>query len=214
MVLGALAFAALFLVFPELDLSASSALYQAGDGFILRGNAVFDFVHDHIGVLIWLIALAAAGIVIASRWSVRLAPRRRSAAYVLLALLLGPGLIVNVVLKDHWGRARPVQTVAYGGQAAFSPAWVMSDQCDNNCSFVCGDASVGFGLVAFAFVTRRPRRWLLAGIGLGAALGLMRMAQGGHFLSDVVFSFYAVWFSAWALSWLMEKQGGPLRPGP
>lgn len=213
MALSALAFAVLFLAWPELDRMASGALYRHGQGFALRGNAVFDFVHDYAGIAAWLGALAALAIALAGRWlPPRLATRRRPAAYILLVLLLGPGLMVNTVLKDNWGRARPAQTVEFGGQAQFSPAWVMSDQCPNNCSFVCGDASIGFALVALAFASRRPHRWLAAGIALGGALGLMRMAQGGHFLSDVVFSFYAVWFTAWALNWLMVKRGGPLRP--
>ncbi|MDD4882687.1 MAG: phosphatase PAP2 family protein [Gallionellaceae bacterium] len=209
MALGALAFAVLFLAFPELDRLASGALYQAGRGFALRGNAVFDFVHDYVGIVAWLGALAALSVALAGRWLRPLTPWRRPAAFVLLVLLLGPGLMVNAVLKDHWGRARPAQTVEFGGKAQFSPAWVVSDQCPNNCSFVCGDASIGFSLVAMAFIARRPRPWLAAGIGLGAALGLMRMAQGGHFLSDVVFSFYAVWFTAWGLNWLMVRLGKP-----
>lgn len=212
MALGALVFSALFLLFPELDRTASAALYRPGQGFLLRGQAGFDFLHRHVGVLAWLTALAALAVALAGHWWGRLAPWRRPAWFALLALLLGPGLLVNAVLKDHWGRARPAQTVEFGGQAQFTPAWVVSDQCDRNCSFVCGDASVGFGLVALAFIARRPRPWLLAGIAAGAALGLMRMAQGGHYLSDVVFAFYAVWFSSWALSELMRRTGGPLRP--
>jgi len=150
MAFGALAFGALFLLFPELDQAVSTALYRPGLGFLLRGQEGFEFLHRHVGVLAWLGALAALAVALAGRWWSRLA--------------------------------------------------------------LCGDASVGFGLVALAFVARRPRPWLLAGIAAGAALGLMRMAQGGHYLSDVVFAFYAVWFTSWALSELMQLTGGPLRP--
>jgi lipid A 4'-phosphatase len=212
MALGALAFALLFLLFPELDQAASAAFHVPGQGFMLRGMAGFDLLHRHVGALAWVAALAALVVAFAGHWTTRLAPRRRPAWFVLLALLLGPGLLVNVVLKDHWGRARPVQTVEFGGTARFTPAWVVSDQCKRNCAFVCGDASVGFGLVSLAFVARRPRRWLLAGIAAGSALGLMRMAQGGHYLSDVVFAFYAVWFTAWALGRAILHQHGPAGP--
>jgi lipid A 4'-phosphatase len=211
MAIGALAFAILFLAFPELDRMAAAS-FHGPDGFLLRGNALFDFVHDYIGVLAWLIALAGLLVAIAGRWASRLAPWRRSAAFVLLVLLLGPGLVVNAVLKDNWGRARPGHLVEFGGERQFTPAWVISDQCPNNCSFVCGDASIGFSLIAMTFIARRPRPWLTATLTLGGALGLMRMAQGGHFLSDVIFSFYAVWFTAWALHWLMERTGGPIGP--
>lgn len=209
---GMLAFTALFLAFPELDRMASAFFFVPDRGFTLRGNVFFDFVHDYVGLAAWLVALVALLVVVAGRSWRRLADWRRPAAYVMLTLLLGPGLMVNTILKDNWGRARPAQTNEFGGERLFTPAWVMSNQCQNNCSFVCGDASVGFGLIAFAFVSRRPHRWLAASLVAGGALGLMRMAQGGHFLSDVIFSFYAVWFTAWALAWLMEKTGGPLRP--
>lgn len=212
MAAGAFVFAALFLAFPELDRTASAPFYEPGRGFLLRGWPVFDFVHDYVGLLAWLAALAALLVAIASRWLARLAPWRRPALFMMAVLLLGPGLMVNTVLKDNWGRARPAATVEFGGGLQFTPAWVLSDQCPNNCSFVCGDASIGFAVAALAFVARRPRRWLIAGLTVGGALGLMRMGQGGHFLSDVVFSFYAVWFTAWALAWLMERWGGPLRP--
>ncbi|TCJ18584.1 phosphatase PAP2 family protein [Parasulfuritortus cantonensis] len=216
MAVSALVLAAVFLAFPQLDRLSSAALYRP-DGFLLRGSAVFDFVHDYVGVLAWLGALAALAILLGAKRLPRLAAWRRPAAYMLLVLLLGPGLLVNAVLKDHWGRARPVQTVEFGGAAQFTPAWVVSDQCRSNCSFVCGDASIGFSLLGLAFVSRRPRRWLAAGILLGGGLGLMRMAQGGHFLSDVIFSFYATWFAAWLLARLIDPLGtraGRLDSGP
>lgn len=209
--LGALALAILFLAFPDLDKAAAAAFYGP-EGFVLKGNAVFDFVHDYVGILAWLVALAALVVALAARQVARLLPCRRPAAFLVLVLVLGPGLVVNAVLKDNWHRARPGHLVEFGGERQFTPAWVISDQCPNNCSFVCGDASIGFSLAALAFLSRRPRRWLVAGLALGGGLGLMRMAQGGHFLSDVIFSFYAVWFTAWALNWLMVRLGGPFKP--
>lgn len=214
--LSALICAMVFLLFPELDLWASGWWYRADGGFMLRSNAFFAAVHDYIGLLSWLTAGAAALVwLMPARGDNGNRPRRRrAAAFVVLTMLLGPGLLVNVVLKDHWGRARPGHVENFGGKAHFTPAWVISDQCQKNCSFVCGDASVGFGLIALAFVARRPRPWLALGLALGVALGLMRMGQGGHFLSDVVFSFYAVWFVAWLLHRLMLAPRRPSAASP
>ncbi|MDR3394728.1 MAG: phosphatase PAP2 family protein [Parasulfuritortus sp.] len=195
--------AALFLAFPGLDLLTSGWLYTPARSFILDGNPLTDFVHEHLGwvafgvaLLIWLANRIMKGKMATGLW-------RKQAAYILLVLIVGPGLLVNVVFKDHWGRARPVQVENFGGPARFTPAWIPSNQCDTNCSFVCGDSSVGFSLLALAFLSRRPRRWFLAAIGAGSAIGLMRMAQGGHFFSDVVFSFFAVYFAAWLLHQLL-----------
>lgn len=209
LLLSMAAFAALFLGYPELDLLAAGLFYSPDGGFVLRGQPFFDALHKYIGVLAWSIALGAVLLWLHDRYRRGAdipAGRRRAAAFVLFALLLGPGLVVNTILKDQWGRARPGYVAEFGGPAVFTPALLPTNQCRKNCSFVCGDASVGFGLVAFAFVGRR-RLWLTLGIGIGAALGLMRMGQGGHFLSDVVFSFYAVYFTAWLLRRLAFRNG-------
>ena len=50
---------------------------------------------------------------------------------------------------------------------------------------------MGFFLIALAWVFR-DRRWLWAGITLGALVGLGRVVQGAHFLSDIVFAFWTV----------------------
>ncbi len=204
MVISGIALAALFLVFPELDLASSAALYQPGHGFVLAGHAQFEFAHRNLGFLTGALAVASLVASLSGPWQ-----WRRPAAFLLLTLVVGPGLIVNGVLKDHWGRARPAKAIEFGGPAAFTPAWVVSDQCGRNCSFVCGDASVGFALVAIAFVSRRPRLWWLAGLTAGGALGVMRMAQGGHYLSDVIFAFYAVTLTAWVLHTMMFRSQAP-----
>jgi len=210
MVASALAFALHFLVFSQVDLITSSALYDPQSGFVLSGNVLFDTVRQYLGVLIlallagpaliWLLSLRSPN---QEKWKAR----RPAALFLVLSLLLGPGLMVNTVFKDQWGRARPSKVENFGGQAHFTSAWVISDQCNKNCSFVCGDASVGYGLMALAFVSRRPRTWLTIGFVAGSALGLMRMGQGGHFFSDVVFSFYVVYFTVWALHRFMTRGG-------
>lgn len=193
---------ALFLLVPQLDLMASGLFWRAGDGFFLAD----PLQPMHLGVRTFTMMLAGGligvflvAILVSASW-----PLRKGLIYLLLVLMVGPGLLVNALFKDHWGRARPVQVQAFGGDKAFSPAWVVAGQCASNCSFSCGDASVGFALLAPAFVlTSRRRLWLAIGVAAGGLLGIMRMAQGGHFLSDVVFSFFIVYFAAWLLHRLL-----------
>ena len=193
-----LGFGLLFLLLPELDLWANGQFYRAGEGFFLT-QALLP-VHDAVPYLtrFFLFGLIGA-FLIASLVSAPWVQRKRL-LYLLLVLIVGPGLMVNTLFKDNWGRARPAQVQEFGGSKAFTPAWVLSQQCEKNCAFVCGDASVGFFLLAPAFVfPNRRRLWLAAGLAAGGLLGLVRMAQGGHFFSDVIFSFYVVYFSAWLL---------------
>ena len=122
------------------------------------------------------------------------APRRHwrgAATLVLLAVVVGPGLIGNVVLKDHWRHPRPRDLVELGGTQRYVPAPLVGRE--GGASFPCGHCTVGFlcGLGWWTFRRRNPR-WaaasLAAGLAVGTLLGLGRMAAGAHFLSDVIWS--------------------------
>ena len=45
----------------------------------------------------------------------------------------------------------------------------------------------------------------LAGLALASAIGMVRMAQGGHFLSDVVFAMLLTWMIAWLMHSLVFR---------
>jgi membrane-associated phospholipid phosphatase len=134
-------------------------------------------------VLAGLLALAAGALQRRALW-------RRYAIFVLLSVLAGPGLIINVVFKDHWERPRPRDVVEFGGPLHYDVAPLRGE---GGASFPCGHCSVGFlyALGWWVWSGRRPRlaaASIAAGAVAGSALGLGRMAAGGHFLSDVLWS--------------------------
>jgi lipid A 4'-phosphatase len=187
---------------PSIDLWATGLFYR--NGFYLGDWTPFRLIRTGLPYAVWIYA-----IVVSVSLIVTLIRRRtmfgldtRAACFLLLALALGPGLTVNTIFKEHWGRARPSQIVEFGGDKKFSPAFVPSDQCTRNCSFTAGDPSMGFYLVSLAFLATVPRRRNLAigaAVGAGALLGVVRLAQGGHFLSDIVTSGFIVVAISWAL---------------
>jgi lipid A 4'-phosphatase len=130
----------------------------------------------------------------------------RGSASLLLVAVLGVGLLVHTALKDGWGRARPADVQAFGGPKAFTPALQPADHCRRNCSFVSGHAAAGFALLAFGLFGRvqKRRRWLLAALVAGTAIGLARVSQGRHFASDIVFCFSVLWILSLVLreGWL------------
>ena len=134
------------------------------------------------------------------RRSAAIRTRCAQLAFLLTAIVLGPGLIIDVGLKDHWGRARPAQVQEFGGTRQFTPALQPTSECPDNCSFVSGHAAFGYQLIALAYLgdARRRRRWLIIALLAGSLLGLLRIAQGAHFLSDIAFSFFFTWLGSWA----------------
>ena len=111
-------------------------------------------------------------------------------AYLLLSLALGPGLVVNVVLKDHWGRPRPWTIAEFNGPNTYIPPGIPGGPCDKNCSFPSGHAALAFWAVAPAALApaRRRRSAVAAALVYGLIIGAARIIQGGHFLSDVLYS--------------------------
>lgn len=199
----------LFWLAPEVDLAVSGFFYRPNEGFYLRDSLWAQVFYQGSPPFVWSWVGLAALLAISS-----LRPRfrsvRRPALFVIATILIGPGLIVSL-LKDHWGRARPVQIVEFGGEAKFTPAWLPADQCKENCSFVGGHAAGAFSLMALAWAVPRQRRlWLTAGILWGGHMGLVRIAQGGHFLSDIVFAGFIVYFTAAALArWVFYRPPAP-----
>ena len=99
--------------------------------------------------------------------------------FLLSSLIVGPGLLVNLVLKDNWGRPRPVMVGPFGGADPYVEVWKVTDFCARNCSFVSGEVSTAVWLTAIAFVI--PRAWRLS-VAIIAAVYAGRLAFGGHFI--------------------------------
>jgi lipid A 4'-phosphatase len=192
-----------FYLFPSVDIFVSNLFYTSQDGFFLKKSFPIVLLRNSVDVVtitflifsLWLIAVGVRS---------KDQQTRRKGIYLIAVLLLGPGLLVNAVLKNHWDRARPTQTTEFGGDCSFTPAWQISDQCQTNCSFVCGDCSVGFALIALAFAFPAYRRKLaLLALTLGSLYSFVRIAQGGHFFSDAILSFFVIYLVATAASPLL-----------
>lgn len=198
----ALAVLLLLVAFPQIDLGVSGLFYRPEEGFYLKGFWLFAFILKGmppilLGITLVLVVWGLGGDWLRWRYpGLHLLPEmsKRAAAFLLASLALGPGLLINLVLKEHWGRARPGQIAEFGGQAHYTPPLMMADQCTSNCSFSSGHGALGFWVIALALLA--PPRWrpyaVGAALAFGTLVGFARIAQGGHFLSDTVFSALAV----------------------
>ncbi len=191
---------ALFTLWPALDLMVTRYFFDASTQSFPANH--WGWVHAVYVATPWLsrslfvLGCVAWFLLPWSGWPQAKAWRRRLLAWLLMAVL-GLGLVVDWALKDNVGRPRPEQLQVFGGNTPFVPVFEPSKHCDMNCSFVSGHAAAGFSLMVWGMWANRSRRkrWTEIGVVAGLLIGCVRMAQGGHFLSDVVFSGWAVWLT-------------------
>jgi len=190
-----LAVLAFFAAAPGLDLAAAAAFYDGGGRF--AGPGPVGNALRRVFYIVPFFLLGGAGtLALLRRLGLRVpAPTARALATLVLSLALGPGLLVNVALKDHWHRPRPVQVTEFGGPQPFRPVGWPGGTCGRNCSFVSGEGASSFWSVAPALMA--PPAWraaaLAAALAYAAATGLLRMAFGGHFLSDTLLAALFTW---------------------
>ncbi len=120
---------------------------------------------------------------------------------------MAPGLFVNVLLKDHWGRPRPIDVAQFGGSEHFVPWWDPRGDCPNNCSFVSGDVSGAFWTIAPAALA--PPQWRALAYGaaltLGAGMAALRLIAGGHFMTDAIFAGVFTFLIIWVVHGLIYR---------
>lgn len=213
--------AVLFVGFPGVDFWVTDFFAFGDQAFLFNWTEPAKDLRTIFKIIFFVASVAAiVGLVLAIYY------RRRFLTFgfpqwlfLFLCLIIGPGLVANVLLKDTWGRARPFHVQEYGGKEKFTPALIRSTGCRNNCSFVSGEAaSIYTVFFALAMIAHRRRmRIVLLGVGAGTIAGFIRIGQGGHFLSDVVFAgvfmalvvrfFYWVVFQAGARTF---REQGPV----
>ena len=181
-----------FLNFPQTDISIANYFWNSGWH---DKTGWYGLVYYGVYWLSPIIVVALLSLLVYLYLTSSKKFKKCTIFFLLTCILLGPGLVVNGIFKDHWGRARPSQITEFNGKESFVLPFVISQACHKNCSFVSGHASFGFVLFALAYVFQR-RRYLIAfsSFTLGWIIGYVRMAQGGHFFSDVLYSWLITWF--------------------
>jgi lipid A 4'-phosphatase len=128
---------------------------------------------------------------------------RKNGVIILLCLALGPGLMVNSIFKSHWGRPRPYQVLRDG--QTYKAIWQPQFNKPNNNSFPSGHASIGFFLGVPFLVAQRRKKAIIIGLSAGLFIGLVRVLQGGHYVSDIVLCGFLIYIVSELVIFLANK---------
>jgi len=202
-----------FGLYPQLELRVAHHFYENVDAahnvFAWRISPSLMLARDAI---IWigtvLVAPAVAALIIKMVY-----PRRkllvsgRAIVFLLTTMALGPGLLVNIALKDHWGRPRPVDLAQFGGDQHYVSWWDPRGDCPKNCSFVSGDVAGAIWTMAPAALA--PPQWRAlaygAALALGAGMSVLRVMAGGHFITDTIFAGVLTYLVIWIVHGLIYR---------
>lgn len=203
---------AVFYAFPALDIAIARGFFQASlcttgttatlcGSFPAASNTALVIIRQcmfylpHIAALCLLVQIGRS-MIRAKQFHVSIAsfwPTLRPYVLSLVALIVGPLLLVNAILKDHWDRPRPVQTDIFGGPFAFMPAGSSLGECVRNCSFISGEAAgAGWLLCLLPLLPPSLRSKLAPPLLVICWLTpLMRVSFGGHYASDAILGFFS-----------------------
>jgi len=201
LLLASLAAAMVPVVFPSLDIAVSAYFFQPNPPIKPSEWTWVQLVNEHTPTIFRVLAILC----IPAWVGVSLVPKfRRWAlpiAFIGLSVALGPGLLTKE-LKENVLRSRPFYVKEFGGDRQFTPALVVTHQCDDNCSFTSGHAACGFVFATLMLLDRRRRWWwVAAGLVGGALVSFARVSVGAHWLSDVLWALPVTLVGGWIV-WL------------
>lgn len=193
-----------------LDLKCASYFFDKQTESWSQGDTkIWDWAYDYGPYPAILLSIFSLIALILSVLIPGLTSLRRYCIFILLTMTLGPGLLVNGIFKDRWGRPRPRQVEQFDGRWEFRQVWEPGIPGRGK-SFPSGHSSMGFFLIVIYFVYRRKNDALaysgiLVSLIMGGFIGTARMAQGGHFLSDVIWAGGMTYGAAAVLSFYLLK---------
>lgn len=195
-----------FKLSPQWDLGAARAFFNGAAcsaapreggkwcvGFPLEANGFLVFVREFLHPLPVIFGIVLLIVLLLELWLGRRwrNARIRVETVLVATLIVGPGLIVNAILKAYWGRPRPWMTEDFGGWLPFVEAGRRTGFCQSNCSFVSGEGAGAGWLMCIALLLAIQRHDRLAGLFAVASVVMagLRVAFGAHYLSDAILGY-------------------------
>lgn len=217
----------------DLDILMQSRLFDQDQGWIHGETFFWRLLYDHGPKPGLILGLGAVLVFLMSFLLPVLAKHRKKSLFLTLVLIFGTGIVVEA-FKGITARPRPRHIEFFQGDKEFLPVFsikkpVTQDpdsalesagamarrlmESKGRYSFPSGHAAIAFYLLSMFFVFRDSRKrpaliFLGGGISYGLLVGGARMAQGGHFFSDVIWAGGVVYLSCWFFYHLLDIRSG------
>jgi lipid A 4'-phosphatase len=176
------------------DLFWAGKFFTVGDtnsGWILGREAPWRQFYQYGEILPLVFTFCALAAYAASKLGKINEKYAKPCMVVILTVVIGPGLLVNCVLKEYWGRPRPADIVAFDGAANYREVWQPGGQGTGK-SFTCGHGALAFSMASGAAFYRLHPAFavgsVVVGVSYGVLMSVARMTQGGHFATDTLWS--------------------------
>ena len=150
-------------VYPAIDIWFSNLFYQGEKQFFVKHylvgeNYYYEFIIRRFALPLMVILLlffpVVAKLFLSLKFKIRLFNIKTQDIFYIWLSAFFINLFINSVLKEGWGRSRPNDIINFGGSNNFT-SWIQySLECTSNCSFVSGDAAVGFFIVVYYYLTK------------------------------------------------------------
>ncbi len=203
----------LIFIFTDLDLAFHRNFYSIETGWFLKDIQPWKFIYHYGNIPALLLSIGSLIILALSPYYARIRRYAKPAIYLILVMAIGPGLLVNSILKDNWGRPRPRNITEFGGKYKYEQLLTIDPDSPGK-SFPCGHASMGFYFFALYFIFRKRKKLFATATFIfallwGGMIGLARIVQGGHFLSDVIWSAGLVYLLSFFIYKIMKLDMHP-----
>jgi lipid A 4'-phosphatase len=192
----------------NLDIQIQDHFFKVETGWFLKSSQPWLFLYDFGNLPALILSVASLILLSVSFFKLSLTKYRKIFIFMTIVMAIGPGLLVNSILKDNWGRPRPRDIIEFGGNYNYEKVLEI-DPDSKGKSFPCGHASMGFYLMTLFFIFRKNRKliayfFLFIGLIYGGLIGLARIVQGGHFASDVIWAGGLVYLVATAAYYFLK----------
>ncbi len=206
----------------NLDMLLQELFWHNGE-WIFRDEPLWNFLYDYGPAAAFSATIGAFLLWLLSFMSAELRSRRSEFAFVFLLMIVGPGLFVNALFKEYWGRPRPREIVEFNGGTNYVPPLMMGEfvrslkyekmlESNNGAvewdilrnlyaikgrynSFPNGHASVGFFMM-FPYFLYRHRNRLVALFWLGGGVFFGTLMGVGRMAQGGHFASDTLWAGA------------------